>query len=166
MLIKAILILLLISTPEIYLYGQELFVFCSDSTYCIPGIAGAPRPKGLIIQQENLFHYQIKTTNDQQDVSDKIEVKRNKRWLIKARFPIVNKTGFKFAMGVSYYVEKVQVEDIENTGNSLFHNLYKNLNDKTLKSLKTTYYLSKPFIGNKYLLSRISISFNGDYSDK
>lgn len=131
-------LLLFMSTIDTYLYSQESFIFCSDSTYCVPGIAGAPRPKGLIIQQENLLDYRIKTTSDQGS-SNKIEVNRNKRWLIKARFPVINKTGFKFAMGVSYYVEKVEVGDVGSSGNSLFDNLYKNLDEKSLKSLKTTY---------------------------
>lgn len=144
------------------LYGQQALVYCSDSTYCIPGIAGAPRPKGIIIQQENLLKYHIRTIGAEllNGTSDEIEVSRNKRWTIKGRFPLINKREFKLAVGVNYFLEEFEFTDIAQSSNPL----YQNLHDKSLKSYGASIYLSKLFLGNKYLLSRISLTLNGDFN--
>lgn len=142
-------------------YSQQPFVVCSDSTFCIPGIAGMPRPKGIIIQRESVLRYGIVTRaiNPYNQLSDRIDVKTNTRWNLKATAPLLNKKGIKIAVGLRYFVEEFNLRDIDESTNSF----YRTLDDRPLKSLGATLYIMKPFKGNKYLLSRLSTSFNGDF---
>ena len=142
-------------------YAQQPFVICTDSTFCMPGVAGMPRPKGIIIQREQVVRYGVVTSavNAYDELTDRIDVKTNTRWNIKLSAPLVNKPGIKVAFGMRYFVEDFKFRDLESTDNSF----YQTLDDRPLKSLGGTLYISKPFKGNKYLLSRISTSVNGDY---
>ena len=156
-----ILLLILYIHSSYQGYAQQPFVICNDSTFCVPGIAGMPRPKGIIIQRESILRYGIvtKAINPYNRLSDRIDVKSNTRWNLKATAPLLNKKGIKIAVGLRYFVEEFNLEDIEQSTNSF----YRTLDDRPLKSLGATLYIMKPFKGNKYLLSRLSTSFNGDF---
>ena len=156
-------VLLFISLLNFFYEGhaQQPFVICNDSTFCIPGVAGMPRPKGIIIQRESIVNYGMVTeaVNVYNQLSDRIDVKTNNRWNFKATAPLVNQKGIKIAIGFRYFVEEVNFEDIGSSSNSF----YRTLDDRPLRSIGGTLYISKPFKGNKYLLSRLSTSFNGDF---
>ena len=142
-------------------WAQEPLIICTDSTFCMPGVMGMPRPKGIVIQQENVYRYRLTTSADPQyaTLEDRIKVQRNRRLNLKLTLPILNKPGLKIAGGLRYFVEEFQFDDLGLSDNSL----YRTLEDRPLKSLGATFYISKPFKGNKYLLTRISTSLNGDY---
>ncbi|GJM28242.1 MAG: hypothetical protein DHS20C17_08770 [Cyclobacteriaceae bacterium] len=117
------------------------------------------RSKGIIIKQERVFDYRITSNgNDAGFGSSEDEVKFNKRWQFKLRFPVIIKPGFKMAMGLEYFKEEYHFEGFPEND----YPFYQSLEDKPLRSIGTSFYLVKPFIGNRYLLMRIGAKFNGD----
>lgn len=152
---------LLIGCLSVYtpLQAQESVVLCTDSTFCVPAVFGMTRSKGIIIKQERVFDYRI--TSDGTDAGfgkGEDEVKFNKRWEFKLRFPVVMKPGFKVAMGLEYFKEEYHFEGYPEND----YAFYKSLEDKPLRSVGTTLYIVKPWLGNRYFMMRMGLKFNGD----
>ena len=139
-------------------FSQESIIHCSDSTFCVPSVFGMPRAKGIVIRQERVLNYGIKSFSKQEGLEDgEGSVRRNRRWDFKARIPILRKPGIKIALGVRYFHEEYRFEDLPD------YPLYRGLENKALKSLGTQLFLAKPFKGNKYFILRLSMALNGDY---
>lgn len=139
--------------------AQQSVVICTDSTFCVPAVFGMTRSKGIIIKQERVFDYRI--TSDGTDAGfgkGEDDVKFNKRWQFKLRFPVVMKPGFKLAMGLEYFKEEYHFEGYPEND----YPLYNSLEDKPLRSIGATFYLVKPWLGNRYFLMRVGAKFNGD----
>jgi hypothetical protein len=118
-----------------------------------------PRSKGIIIKQERVFDYRI--TSDGTDAGfgkGEDDVKFNKRWQFKLRFPIIMKPGIKVAMGLEYFKEEYQFEGFPEND----YPFYQSLEDKPLRSIGTTFYVVKPWLGNRYFMLRVGAKFNGD----
>ena len=140
------------------LLGQESIVQCSDSTFCVPGVFGMPRAKGIIIRQERVTDYGVRSYSKQEGLEDgEGEVKLNRRWDFRLRVPLVRKPGIKIALGVRYFHEEYRFEGLPD------YPLYRGLEDKSLKSMGIQLFAAKPFKGNKYVLLRVSTNLNGDY---
>ena len=139
--------------------AQQSMFACSDSSYCIPGVIGLPRSKGLVIKKENVKDYKIKSVSSDGSGADEAEIKRNRRYEFTLRVPILNKDNFKIAAGFNYFVEEYNFEN----PNTISYPLYTKLEDRSLKSIKSTLYLVKPTKTNMYYLMRISGSLNGDF---
>lgn len=157
--IRLTLILTLIYTSQICV-GQGSIINCNDSTFCIPGVVGLPRSKGIEIKREIVRDYAIRSTSSEEFGNANAEIIRNRRWSLKARFPIVLKDNIKIAGGIKYFVEEFNFErpgDID-------YAFYQNLEDKSLKSLRSDLFIMKPTRTNKYYLLRISAGLNGDYT--
>jgi hypothetical protein len=117
------------------------------------------RSKAIVIKQERVFDYRI--TSDGSDAgfgTSKDEVQFNKRWQFKLRFPVILKPGFKLAMGLEYFKEEYHFEGYPEND----YPFYQSLDDKPLRSIGTTFYLVKPWLGNRYFMMRIGTKFNGD----
>ena len=141
------------------LQAQQSVVICTDSTFCVPAVFGMTRSKGIIIKQERVFDYRI--TSDGTDAGfgkGEDDVKFNKRWTFKLRFPVIMKPGFKLAMGLEYFKEEYHFEGFPEND----YPLYQSLNDKPLRSVGSTFYMVKPWLGNRYFMMRVGIKFNGD----
>lgn len=87
------------------------------------------------------------------------EVKRNRRWDLRLRFPIVNKPGITIAGGIKYTREEFRFNNPHNNTYALYHNL----EDRPLKSTGLHFYLMKPTLNKKYFILRTSFDLNGDY---
>ena len=117
------------------------------------------RSKGIIIKQERVFNYRI--SSDGTDAGfgkGEDEVQFNKRWQFKLRFPVIMKPGFKLAMGLEYFKEEYHFEGFPEND----YPFYQSLEDKPLRSVGTTFYLVKPWLGNRYFMMRLGVKFNGD----
>ena len=114
-------------------FGQESIIHCSDSTFCVPSVFGMPRAKGIVIRQERVLNYGVKSFSKQEGLEDgEGSVRRNRRWDFKARIPILRKPGIKIALGVRYFHEEYRFEDLPD------YPLYRGLENKALKSLGPT----------------------------
>lgn len=138
--------------------AQRPFQVCSDTTFCMPGINGAPRPKGIIFERQNLSDFSIATYSPGNPAEEK-KVSSNERIKVKLRAPIINNPGFKLGAEARYFVERYELEGLGENDNTLLNNLQ----DKALRSVGLSVFGLKPFLGNKYILSRASISLNGDF---
>ena len=117
------------------------------------------RSKGIIIKQERVFNYGIKSDGTNAGLGEsEDEVEFNKRWQFKLRFPLVMKPGFKLAMGLEYFKEEYHFEGYPEND----YPFYRSLEDKPLRSIGATFYIVKPWLGNRYFMMRIGGKFNGD----
>ena len=135
-------------------------ITCSDSTFCVPAVYGLPRSKGLEIKRETLVDYSITSTARQDFLENgAAEVKRNRRYDFKVKFPVINKPGLKVAAGLRYFVEEYRFENI----GSVEYPFYQNLEDKSLKNIGGALYFVKPMKGRLYIVVRVSAALSGDY---
>ena len=156
---SATCILILILTSQA-LYAQETIVNCTDTVFCVPGVIGLPRSKGIVIKRELVRDYFIRSEADGSNAS--AEIRRNRRWEFKVRAPIILKDGFKMAVGVKYFVEEFNFENPE----SLNFPFYQNLENRSLRSIRGDVYMIKPTLTNKYYILRLSGGLNGDYGSE
>jgi len=139
--------------------AQESVIVCTDSTFCVPAVFGMTRGKVIILKQERVLNYSI--TSDGGDSgfgNGEDEVKFNKRWQAKLRFPLLLKPGIKIAMGLEYFKEEYHFEGAPNND----YPFYRTLEDKPLRSLGATFYMVKPWLGNRYFMMRVGAKFNSD----
>ncbi|MTI28602.1 hypothetical protein [Fulvivirga kasyanovii] len=155
--ILQIVFLLLSASPVL---AQEPIINCTDSVFCVPGVVGLPRSKGIVIKREIVRDYWIKSESG--DGKSSAEVRRNRRWEFKLRAPIILKDGFKMAAGVKYFVEEFNFEQPDN----LDYPFYQNLENRSLRSIRGEIFMVKPTRTNKYYLLRLSAGLNGDYQSE
>jgi len=142
-------------------FGQETILECTDSTFCIPSVAWMPRTKGIEINRETVYDYKITSTGKNgYPLNGEGEIGTNSRTEIKIKAPIILKPNLKIALGIRYFQEEFEFEDLAESDLPF----YTSLDDKDLKSLGATLYIVKPFKGNKYFLLRARGSLNGDYT--
>ncbi len=141
-------------------YGQESIVNCTDSVFCVPGVVGLPRSKGIVIKREVVRNYSIRSSSEEEFGNAEADVIRNRRYSFKVRFPLVLKDNIKIAGGIKYFFEEFNFENLQPAG----YSFYQNLEDKSLKSFRTDLFVMKPTRTNKYFLLRVSAGLNGDYT--
>ena len=140
-------------------FGQETILSCTDSVFCVPGVMGVPRTKGLVIKREATLNYGIKSRAIDPIGNANAEIKSNSRWQFKLRAPVLLKKSFKIAVGFEYFTEEFRFENPDN----IDYSFYNNLEDRNLNSMKGEIFFVKSTLTNKYFLLRISIGLNGDY---
>ncbi|UII25642.1 hypothetical protein LVD15_20390 [Fulvivirga maritima] len=150
--------LVLLCSLHFCCYGQESIVNCTDSTFCVPSVIGLPRSKGIVIKREIVRDYSIRSSSDEYGDSN-AELRRNRRWEFKVRAPIIMKDGFKMAAGIKYFVEEHNFEEPDN----LEYPFYKNLENRSLRSIRGELFMVKPTKTNRFYLLRLSGGLNGDY---
>lgn len=157
-LLLAVLSFLLFRSP---LRAQSDPVSCTDSAYCVPGVLGMPRPKGVILEYEGLtdFGIQARSRVDYLEDGAKREILENRRLLFKFRLPVYNSPGLKLIAGAEYFEEHYHFEEPQ----TLEYPLYRLLQQHTLRSVGTRLYISRLWRGNKYLFARLAANLNGDF---
>lgn len=138
--------------------AQSTPINCTDSTFCIPGVVGLPRSKGLVITRELVKDYAIRSNVD--GMASSGEVRRNRRWEMKLRAPVLLKEGFKMAVGFKYFVEEFNFENSDNQDFAF----YNSLENRPLRSIRSDVYMIKPTLGKRYYILRVSAGLNGDYN--
>jgi Domain of unknown function (DUF6268) len=145
------------------LKGQELFSWSKETGYCNPSVIGLPKPKALIFKYELLPLFSIHSTARQGIFGNSdASLKRNRRWDLRLRFPIINKPSLTIAGGIKYSQEEFRFKNI----NAVNYDFYKDLEDRPLKSIGLHFYVVKPTRTNKYFILRTSFDLNGDYNSK
>lgn len=132
---------------------------CTPQGFAIPSIDGMPRPKGLEIYQERIPSYQLTSNIESLDSSATEDIRSTKSWMVKLRAPVINKDNFKLIVGLQYYQQEFYFEEPDALTNA-FH---QSLEDKGIRSAGLSLNSVKSFIGNKYLVGRLTLRLNGDF---
>jgi hypothetical protein len=141
--------------------SQEIFSWTKETAYCNPSVVGLPRAKALIVKYELQPEYKITSTAKQGNYGNsEAKVDRNRRLDFRLRFPIINKPSLTIAAGIKYTHEEFRFANA--AGNN--YSLYKDLEDRPLKSLGLHFYVVKPTRTKKYFILRASFDLNGDYT--
>lgn len=143
------------------LCAQDIFTWTKEKEYCNPSVIGLPRPKAAIIRYELQPGYRINSTaKSGNDGNASTHIDRNRRFDVRLRFPIINKKSFTLAGGLKYSQEEFKFAE----GVASPYPLYKDLEDRPLKSVGLHFYLLKPTRSEKYFILRASFDLNGDYT--
>lgn len=132
---------------------------CATNGFCIPNIENMARPKGISIVTESILKYNIRSKFRDSSVTNREEVNRNESLEIKLKFPLRFSESYNIYMGLSYKVEEFEFDNPSQLSNE-FH---RHIEDRSLRSIGSTFYLDKRFVGRHYLYARASLSLNGDY---
>ncbi|MTI19801.1 hypothetical protein E1176_02080 [Fulvivirga sp. RKSG066] len=153
-------LIFLVSLSAHTLLAQETIVNCTDSTFCVPSVIGLPRTKGIVLKRELVRDYGIQSEAAPPNGNSSAEVRRNRRWELKIKAPIILKEGFKMAVGFKYFVEEFNFENIRNEE----YPFYNSLEDRPLRSIRGDVFMIKPTLGKRYYILRVSAGLNGDYN--
>ena len=140
--------------------AQEIFTWNKERNYCNPSVIGLPRAKAIIARYELQPNYRIVSTARTGNFGNSEQtIRRNRRIDFRFRFPIINKSSITIAAGLKYSQEEFRFKD----ASSNTYSLYKDLEDRPLKSVGLHLYMVKPTKSKKYFIVRASFDLNGDY---
>jgi len=132
----------------------------SEQEYCNPRVNGLPPPTGISLSYERVMDYRIQTSSNVDYLQNgESEVNYNRRINFKFKIPVINKDHFKMTYGFQYSHEEFRFDDPEN----LNYSLYKSLEDKSLKSLGSSFYLLFPRKNKTFYAVQVNLNLNGDY---
>lgn len=157
---RLLYIFILILSGSFSSAAQDIFSWSKEKDYCNPSVVGLPRAKAVIIKYELQTDYKIVSTGKLGSFGNSIgEIRRNHRFDMRVRFPIINKPSLIIAGGIKYFIEEFRFSN-----QTTVYPLYKDLEDRPLKSAGLHFYVLKPTRSNKYFIIRTSLDLNGDYS--
>ncbi len=134
---KSLVIAVVMITCALQVSAQDELCGCGPSVqdtlcHCDPRILGQPRPKGFEMTYERMVDYGIQGNRTDVNPGDySSEVRRNARWKMKARLPLLNTPAWKVNMGLGWARETYSLESVAG-GNDQVLNL---LEGKELRSL-------------------------------
>lgn len=147
--LRVLLAIFIISFLNQSIAQEEIGALCVDSLYCIPSVEGRLKPKGVLYENE-FGLVKIKT--------DEKEIKTiNHLTTYKLKLPIINRDDLRLAFGLFYFKEDYR--DITDTSSSIAEAL--DIGHRDFDSYGFNTYILKPYIGDKYLSIRTSISVAG-----
>lgn len=131
-----------------------------DKVYCNPSLEGQGPSKGVILSYLRVFDSEISSESTDPEIGDaENTMERNNFLTFKAKIPIWNKPNLKILLGFRYdYQEFVFQND------TLGYDLYKNLEQKHLKTIGGGVNVLKSFNETSYLLVGLRGDLNGDYT--
>lgn len=80
----------------------------------------------------------------------------------KLKIPIILKSRTKIISGLKYKYEKYTFKEPEN----ISYDLYKNLQEKHLRSIDLDFYLSRSLRNYHFFLSKVGLELNGDFGEE
>jgi hypothetical protein len=144
-----------LSTIEIYAQTSD----GSEKTFCDPSIPGQPRPKFLEITRGTSTSFSVENISQFDGIEDgNAQATSNSTLEIKLNAPVLLKPGLKIIAGLKYFREDFEFANVASPSDIYFRNLH----DKSLRSIRGSIFGIKSFKGNAYLATRFSASLNGD----
>lgn len=147
---------------------HEIITIDEDSTAieptneASPGVEGDRRPKGVEINYFQINNYAIESKSEKEGVGNKNgEIEQFTGLEFKLKAPVVLKPRTKVLIGLSYKVEEYNFENAAN----IDYPLYRNLEDKILRSAGLDFYLSRSITKNRFILGKFGLELNGDFTD-
>ncbi|WP_019946344.1 DUF6268 family outer membrane beta-barrel protein [Hymenobacter aerophilus] len=128
--------------------------------YAVPSVVGMGPSKGVVAHIEGLANFNIKSDLRDREPNEKSEntVVKNRRAYIKAYAPLLNRPRLKLILGVNYDREEFKFEDPNRSV------LYRNLEDKGLKTIGAQLAVIRPIDETRWYLARVKGELNGDYT--
>ncbi|MDM8159688.1 DUF6268 family outer membrane beta-barrel protein [Labilibaculum sp. K2S] len=123
-----------------------------------PGIIGAGPVRGLEMSYHANTNYNIRSSSDVYG-NGKSEIDYNRIFTAKLHFPIFLNQKLKIAGSIEYSDEEFHFDDISDND----YPLYKSLNDKNLKSVGGSLYLTAQLKRNMFFMFRFNAKLKGDY---
>ncbi len=148
------------TTAQVNLDSLAIQGICCATGYAIPNIQGMPLPKGVEINRERSWNFDLESNFTASDSLTTDRVQRFTRSKAKINFPIINQDEFKLIGGLRYYQDEFNFETPDSL-NNFFHD---GLQDKHIKTLGLSVFAVKTRIGNQYWASRASYRLNGDFT--
>ncbi|MEM8906805.1 MAG: DUF6268 family outer membrane beta-barrel protein [Bacteroidota bacterium] len=136
------------------LSAQE--VFTPVQHYCKPGVTGKAPSKGILVEYGFYPGINLNAENAAANAND---VNRYGRLRVKLKAPIIHKPSLSLLVGFNHYRERFNFSSI----GADQANLFKNLDDRVLKSSELSVYVSKPLNHKFYLSFKLGAAFNVDY---
>jgi len=133
---------------------------CDEEGYCIPSLQGLPRSKGISLNYTSIRNQDIITEYNNETFSGLIE--GTSKFEVKAKIPLLLRSNLKIVLGADYSTYDFEFAEHHADQNRIFESL----NNITYRTFETKLYLMKPFLGNKYIFSRLSVEFTGDLLSK
>ena len=145
----------------------------NKKVYATPGVINSPRSKFLEVVYERVGSSNVtSTTRDSEKMAglpgqlvQESTLRRNNRFILKAKFPILNKETLKIIGGFRYQFEEFQFDTLPNEFR-LYNAVFNNLENKHLQSIGGNIYVLKALNEIHYLGIRVSADVNGDYNYK
>jgi hypothetical protein len=129
-----------------------------DSAFCTSSVTGQARPKAFEVNYARVVDFSLSSTYvDNDSLSFKTEVRRNRRVDIKGRVPLLNRPDWKLGLGLGYLVENYSFEGSSGPGEPLLDQL----EERPLRSISSTLYIARYF-KHTYLLARVRGSLDHD----
>lgn len=129
--------------------------------YASPSVRNMGKSRGIVIGYERLPQFDIESESDNPEIGDgRGHVRRHNKFFVRALAPVMNKPKTKLILGIDHKFEEFNFENVV----PATYSLYRNLEDKNLKSLGLQLaLLYSPNEVNFYLV-RAKAELNGDYT--
>ncbi|MBD1398115.1 hypothetical protein H9Q13_13145 [Pontibacter sp. JH31] len=129
--------------------------------YASPGVRGMGKSRGIVIGYERLPQFDIESESDNPEVGNgSARVRRHNKFFVRALAPVMNKPQTKLILGIDHKFEEFNFENVSPAS----YSLYRNLEDKNLKSLGLQLALLHSFDEVRFMLVRAKGELNGDYT--
>lgn len=129
--------------------------------YASPGVRGMGRSRGIVIGYERLPQFDIESESDNPEVGNgSARVRRHNKFFVRALAPVLNKPKTKLILGIDHKLEEFNFENVSPAS----YSLYRNLEDKNLKSIGLQLALLHSFDEVRFMLVRAKGELNGDYT--
>ncbi|MDX5480845.1 MAG: DUF6268 family outer membrane beta-barrel protein [Hymenobacteraceae bacterium] len=129
--------------------------------YASPGVRGMGKSRGIVIGYERLPQFDIESESDNPEVGNgSARVRRHNKFFVRALAPVMNKPQSKLILGIDHKFEEFNFENVTPAS----YSLYRNLEDKNLKSLGLQLALLHSFDEVRFILVRAKGELNGDYT--
>lgn len=135
--------------------SQDIVLSPVGKTLCRPGVVNKSPTKGLVFEYG--LNPNLRLSEGGSDISANT---LSKRFKVKLKAPLVNREDLKVIAGWNFYGEEYSFSNI---GDQNF-GLFKNIDDRDLKSSSLTLSAIKPLNNKYYLAVKAQASFNGDYA--
>ncbi|MCP2042683.1 DUF6268 family outer membrane beta-barrel protein [Pontibacter sp. HSC-36F09] len=129
--------------------------------YASPGVRGMGKSRGIVIGYERLPQFDMESESDNPEVGNgRARVRRHNKFFVRALAPVMNKPNTKLILGIDHKFEEFNFESVSPAS----YSLYRNLEDKNLKSLGLQLAFLHSFDEVRFLLVRAKGELNGDYT--
>lgn len=125
-------------------------------------VIGEQMPKGAELNFFHINEFKITSESKKEGLNDaESEVGRFRRYEFKFKVPAVLKARTKLIVGLSYVKEEYEFKNEDN----LTYPLYRNLEEKPLRSVGLDLYFGRSISKNRFILGKFGMDLNGDFTD-
>ncbi|WP_426058700.1 DUF6268 family outer membrane beta-barrel protein [Hymenobacter sp. B1770] len=126
-----------------------------------PSVLGMGPSKGLIVRYERMPRFGVKSEAQVVGINNYAgQIDKNARLSIKGYIPAWNRPHLKVVVGLSYEREEFQFNGPATTD----YELYRNIEDKGLKSISSQIVMLRPVDEVHWYLARVKGELSGDYN--